>query len=101
MVTNTKQRARKHETSILQLGASLTVVVLGLTATGASADGYRVRAGYAVPPIANWTGFYIGRQSLGMVAERQIRSIVSRCRSKPHPAWPWSYETPRYSGNGP
>ena len=42
------------------IGVSLALVVLGLTGTVAFADGYRARAGYAVPPIANWTGFYIG-----------------------------------------
>ena len=42
------------------LGASLAVVVLALTASGVFADVYRARAGYAVPPIASWTGFYIG-----------------------------------------
>jgi outer membrane immunogenic protein len=41
-------------------GASLALVVLGLAATGAFADVYRARPGYVVPPIANWTGFYIG-----------------------------------------
>src|SRR5262245_58740081 len=41
-------------------GASLALVVLGLAATGASADVYRARPGYVVQPIANWTGFYIG-----------------------------------------
>jgi outer membrane immunogenic protein len=42
------------------LGASLALVVLGLTATAAFADAYGARAGYAVPPFASWTGFYIG-----------------------------------------
>jgi len=41
------------------LGASVAFTA-GLNATAALADGYRPRAAYAVAPIMNWTGFYIG-----------------------------------------
>jgi outer membrane immunogenic protein len=43
------------------LSASLSLVVLALIATGATADVYRPRGGYVVvAPFASWTGFYIG-----------------------------------------
>jgi outer membrane immunogenic protein len=41
------------------LGASVAFAA-GLSATAASADGYRPRAAYAVAPFTSWTGFYIG-----------------------------------------
>jgi len=41
------------------LGASVAFTA-GLSVTAALADGYRPRAAYAVAPIMNWTGFYIG-----------------------------------------
>jgi len=41
------------------LGTSIAVAA-ALTSTAAFADGYRGRPVYAVPPIASWTGFYIG-----------------------------------------
>src|SRR5262249_58991353 len=41
------------------LGASVAFAA-GLSATAASAVGYRPRAAYAVAPIMSWTGFYIG-----------------------------------------
>jgi outer membrane immunogenic protein len=41
------------------LGASIAIAA-AISSTAAFADGYRGRPIYAVPPIANWTGFYIG-----------------------------------------
>jgi outer membrane immunogenic protein len=43
----------------ITLSASIAIVA-AISSTAAIADGYRGRPAYAVPPIANWTGFYIG-----------------------------------------
>ena len=50
------------------LGATVALAV-GFSATAAFADGYRPRAGYAVPTAMSWTGFYVGVHAGGAWSE--------------------------------